>query len=1069
MRNISTKLLISIGMATIFFAIFFLYQTYSLTNNRVREVVEKQASMALKFDLAIRKYIAENVRPVMSELLGPEEFMPETMSTSYVARTIFEDVRKEFPNYIIKFASDNPRNPVNQAGPEELKIIEYFNNNPHVKRWEGEISIDGEQYVAKFSPMRMEESCLRCHSDPKYAPASLLKRYGSTAGFHRPLGQVIGMDTIAIPMAKIAEQLWSTSMQTFLVGGLGLLLFFLTIIFTTRFIITNRLTMISNHFVKAAQQKDYSKINPIEIKGRDEIFDLAFSFNTLSGKLKDFYSSLEVQVKERTRELEDTTVRLKQEIGERTRYENSLGQSEARYKALFDNMNNGIAVYKAENDGEDFTFIDFNKAGERIDNITKDKLIDKSVLEAFPSVRDMGLFDVFQCVWRTGKSEQHPISMYEDERIIGWRENFVYKLPSGEIVAIYSDETERKQAEETLKKSEEKYRTLFEAESDAIFIVDEETADVLDANEAALQLYGYSRKEITALKAMDFSAEPEKTELAIRVPGKSFVPVRYHRKKDGTVFVVEIASNDFELNGRRTNVSAIRDITGRIRAEESLRESEEQLKAMMNHLPAGIVMIDADTHKIVSANPGALQLIGAPEEKVVGSVCHRYICPAKEGECPITDLGQTVDNSERILLKADGQKIPILKSVCKIMLKGKEYLLETFIDITDRKKLETQLQQSQRMESIGTLAGGIAHDFNNILFPIIGFAEMALDDMPAGSPVRENIIEILHGAKRAGDLVKQILAFSRQADQELRPLKVQFIIKEVLKLIRSSLPSTIEIKQYISNKCGFVLADATQIHQIAMNLMANAYHAMLDNGGRLEVTLKDVELEADDLKDFSMLPGAYVCLTVSDTGIGMEKIVMDRIFDPYFTTKEKDKSTGLGLSVVHGIVKSYKGEIRVYSEAGKGTTFHVYLPVIKSQVEAEEPVTITPDQRGTEHVLLVDDEVPTVRMEKQMLERLGYHVTSRSSSVDALEAFRAAPDKFDLVITDMTMPNMTGVQLSQKLLETRPDIPIIICTGFSENIDDEKAKAAGIRGYVMKPIVKSELAKKIREVLDQED
>jgi len=241
MRNIASKLLLSVGIVTILYFIFLIYQTYSLTNRRVREVVEQQASMALKFNLAIRKYIAENVRPVMYELLGKEEFMPETMSTSYVSRTIFEDVRKEFPDYIIKFSSDNPRNPVNQAGPEELKVIEYLNNNPNLNRWEGLVLIDGKQYMAKFSARRMKESCLRCHGDPKDALASLLKRYGTTAGFHRPIGMIIGSDTVAIPMKKISEQLWSESMPTFLASGLGLLLFFLAIIYTTKFIITNRL------------------------------------------------------------------------------------------------------------------------------------------------------------------------------------------------------------------------------------------------------------------------------------------------------------------------------------------------------------------------------------------------------------------------------------------------------------------------------------------------------------------------------------------------------------------------------------------------------------------------------------------------------------------------------------------------------------------------------------------------------------------------------------------------------------------------------------------------------------
>jgi CheY-like chemotaxis protein len=262
-----------------------------------------------------------------------------------------------------------------------------------------------------------------------------------------------------------------------------------------------------------------------------------------------------------------------------------------------------------------------------------------------------------------------------------------------------------------------------------------------------------------------------------------------------------------------------------------------------------------------------------------------------------------------------------------------------------------------------------------------------------------------------------------------------------------------------------VMADATQIHQIAMNLLTNAYHAMADQGGKLGVTLKEVNLDVDDLKDPAMLAGSYVCLTVEDTGAGIDEYVMGRIFEPYFSTKEKDKGTGLGLAMVHGIVKSYGGNIRIYSEPGKGTAFHIYLPVIQTQAKTKETRIISPAEGGKERILIVDDEEQIVRMTQQMLKRLGYHVTARTSSIEALEAFRATPDKFDLVITDMTMPNMTGVHLTQKLIEIKSDIPVIICTGFSEKISEHKASTMGIRGYVMKPVVRSELAKKIRELL----
>ncbi len=263
------------------------------------------------------------------------------------------------------------------------------------------------------------------------------------------------------------------------------------------------------------------------------------------------------------------------------------------------------------------------------------------------------------------------------------------------------------------------------------------------------------------------------------------------------------------------------------------------------------------------------------------------------------------------------------------------------------------------------------------------------------------------------------------------------------------------------------MADPTQIHQIVMNLITNSYHAMEETGGNLNVTLKEVELEAGELIDSTMDPGSYVCLTLADTGPGMEQSVIDRIFDPYFTTKKEGKGTGLGLSVVHGIVKSHGGHISVYSERGKGTEFNVYLPLILTQEETAEEKTPLPIEKGNESVLLVDDRKEIVSLAKSMLYKLGYHVTARTSSIEALEAFRANPHNFDLVITDLTMPNMTGDKLAQKLMAIRPDIPVILCTGFSEKMSEEKAKDLGIKGFLMKPIVMSDLAKTIREVLEK--
>ncbi len=396
-------------------------------------------------------------------------------------------------------------------------------------------------------------------------------------------------------------------------------------------------------------------------------------------------------------------------------------------------------------------------------------------------------------------------------------------------------------------------------------------------------------------------------------------------------------------------------------------------------------------------------------------------------------------------------------------------------DLTDRiraeaekKRLETQLHHAQKMEAIGTLAGGIAHDFNNILFPIMGYAEMARDNLPSESANRRYVDEILKATFRARDLVSQILAFSRQTDAERRPIQITSIIKEAVKLLRAILPSSIEIRQRIRREDGRVLADPTQIHQVMINLCTNAYHAMRETGGVLEIALDAVQLTDRDAGAVPDMPsGSYLKLTVSDTGCGMPPEVTDHIFDPYFTTKERGEGTGLGLSVVHGIIKGCDGHIKVFSAPGKGTTFHIYIPAAEGDAPSFEQTAQETVPTGRERILLVDDEEQIIRMERQMLERLGYTVASFTGSAAALERFKQAPADFDLVITDMTMPGMSGVALTRALLEIRPDTPVILCTGFSELISKESAQAAGVKEYVMKPMLRKDIARAIRQALDR--
>ena len=386
-------------------------------------------------------------------------------------------------------------------------------------------------------------------------------------------------------------------------------------------------------------------------------------------------------------------------------------------------------------------------------------------------------------------------------------------------------------------------------------------------------------------------------------------------------------------------------------------------------------------------------------------------------------------------------------------------------ELIKRKQTEAQLIQAQKMEAIGTLAGGIAHDFNNILSSIMGYTELALYEIEDETELHEYLQEVLVAGGRAKDLVQQILTFSRRTEKVMKPVQLAPILKEIFKLLRASLPATIEMKQHISSN-SVVLANPTQIHQLIMNLCTNAAQAMEKDGGTLQVSLGEEQLEksiTDQHTDIE--PGAYMKLSVRDTGCGMAPALMERIFDPFFTTKEKGKGTGIGLSAVHGIVKSHGGVITVSSKLGKGSIFTAFLPLIEKEVvedDAADKTILT----GNESVLFVDDEHALVNMGKLMLEHLGYTVDAYTDSLEALEKFKAQPGRFDLAICDMTMPKMTGKDLAVKLKEIRPDLPIILCTGYNANISELTAKEMGINAFVLKPIAMGKIGKIIRGVLD---
>lgn len=645
-----------------------------------------------------------------------------------------------------------------------------------------------------------------------------------------------------------------------------------------------------------------------------------------------------------------------------------------------------------------------------------------------------------------------------------------------------SDITERKRTEQALRENEQKMRLFIEHAPAAIAMFDRDM-HYLAVSRRWLKDYGLDDQDIVGRSHYDVFPEiPERWKEVHRRCLEGSV-----EKSEEDLFIRKDGSTDwvqweiipwYDFSGQVVGLIMFTEvITDRREAEKEVRESEERYRLTMESMPDAVCIESAKDGRFLLVNKAFVSLTGYEEQEILGKKAFDLMLPvdSPDHEAHLkTILASSESNRVDVRYrKKDGTVINTLVSCRKVPYQGEDCAVVVITDITENKRieaeqkmLENQLAQSQKMEALGTLAGGIAHDFNNILTAIMGYTEIAMLNATVPDKVKMQLENVVKSSKRAKDLVGRILSFSRKTSGDYTPMDLAHAVRESLSMLRSVIPMNIEIRSSLIDS-GIIMADPSQINQMIMNLSINAAQAMGEQGGVLDIGLEETYVNDAAAHVLDLGPGYFYRLVLNDTGTGMSPEVMMRVFEPYFTTRKGEGSTGLGLSIVHGIIKRHKGAITCQSVSGAGTTFEIYLPAASMEVEIPEPQEDSDLPKGTERILFVDDEPDLLNVGRGLLENLGYKVTVATGSMEALNAFQSDPEGFDLVVTDMTMPDMMGDRLARKMMEIRPELPVILYTGYSEFITEERAKGMGIQEFFMKPFEMKDLARSIRKVLDR--
>lgn len=591
---------------------------------------------------------------------------------------------------------------------------------------------------------------------------------------------------------------------------------------------------------------------------------------------------------------------------------------------------------------------------------------------------------------------------------------------------------------------------------------------------------------VTAVDTVDKAME------AIREGALDYLvkPIQRRKLREVVQTALQLAADDdggdgaFGIDERRRYEGMLKQsmaATDVLRSEnavllENMKKEKVIFEKVINSLPWAVLITEADTRRIADFNRSASRLFGCEREELIGNPADSLHSDANALEAFKKHMGETsspetgFELKDVNLKKRDGTVFPSDYSLFPIQDDTGRRIAHVHLirHVADHRRIDSQFQKIHKMAAIGALASGIAHDFNNILTPIMGYAEIAIEDLPKDSPVLQSLREILKAGHRAKDMVRQILVFNRMEEQKKESMILGTIVEEAIGLIKQTLPASVTFRETIKSRQP-VMTDPAKIHQLVMNLCINAFHALPNGEGEIHASIEDVRVtESDAVIRPAIAPGGYAKLTIRDTGCGMSADVMERIFEPYFTTKTSEQGTGLGLSIVRGIVENHEGHIRVQSEPGRGTTFEIFLPVIETR--PNEPMVRDAEKfarKGTETILLVDDERQGVLVFSKMLESLGYSVVTEMSPTAALERFQRSPETYQLLITDLTMPEMNGVDLAKRITRIRPNLPVVLMSGFSGPVDRETMASAGIAATIMKPCLKIDLANTVRDLLDE--